>query len=868
MPLSAGSRLGSFEILSPLGSGGMGEVYRAHDRKLGRDVALKVLPPEFADDPMRVARFEREARLLASVNHPAVAHIYGAEEAGEVRYIVMELVPGETLTQKLATGALSIKESLAISRQIAEALEAAHERGIVHRDLKPANVKVTPDGKVKVLDLGLAKALDPKAAAELDISQSPTVVLDQTNPGVILGTAEFLSPEAARGRGTDKRTDIWAFGCILYECLSGRRAFTGETISDILVSILSKEPDWKELPEGTPPKIRELLTRCLQKDVNRRLRDIGEARITLEETLAEMSAPSGPGVAAPDAAPAAPRGRRAVLAGAAILLAAIAIGFWLARRPAPAPPPGDERSLVVLPFQDQSGTPDGRLMASGLSYMLAVRLGGVRGLRVVTPQAAVAAAAQHGDSLEAARAASANLALDGTIMRQGERVRFVYQIRDVQNGAQVHGDVVEGSSSEIFRMQDALTEKVAAALRLPTAPGAPTPAGLETASEQERYLKAIGLMQRYEDPASVDAAITALEQLSRERPNSPLVFAALGRAFLDKFNLSREPSLLERAQAAATRARSLDPEMPETHVTLGNIANRMGRPAEAIQEYERALARRPDSADAVTGMGMALLAAGRAPEAEQAFRRAVSIEPGWWSTHSHLGFFFFRQGRFEEAIAPFRKVTQLLPDNVRGWNNVGAVLLHTGQFEEAKQAFSRSIAIKENDNAYANLGTADYFLGRYDDAVRSFEKAAAMTPRKSSYWMNLGDALWWSAKGRPRAAEAYRKALELAQSELLLNPVDAEARATAGRSLARLGQESAGRAEAEKAVSIDPTNPERLYDCAIVEATAGKPAQALERLGKALEAGLTPAIPERDPDMAEVRKLPGYRDLAKPRKVA
>jgi tetratricopeptide (TPR) repeat protein len=417
-------------------------------------------------------------------------------------------------------------------------------------------------------------------------------------------------------------------------------------------------------------------------------------------------------------------------------------------------------------------------------------------------------------------------------------------------------------------MQDMLTTKVAEALRLPAPPGAPTPAGLDTASEQERYLKAIGLMQRYEDPASVDAAIAALEQLSRERPNSPLVFAALGRAFLDKFNLTRDPASIERAQAAASRARSLDPEMPETHVTLGNIANRTGRAPEAIQEFERALSRRPDSVDAVTGMGMALMSAGRAPEAEQAFRRAVALEPGWWSTHSHLGFFYFRQGRFADAITPFRKVTQLLPDNVRGWNNLGAVALHTGNFDEAKQSFTRSLSIKENDNAYANLGTADYFLGRYDDAVRSFEKAAALTPRKSNYWMNLGDALWWSPNGRGRAAAAYKKAVELAQSELLLNPIDAEARATAGRSLVRLGQESAGRAEAEKALSLEPTNPERLYDCAIVEATAGKPAQALERLGKALEAGLTPAIPEKDPDMTEVRKLPGYRDLARPRKTA
>ncbi|MDQ2979989.1 MAG: serine/threonine protein kinase, partial [Acidobacteriota bacterium] len=274
MSLDRGTRLGSFEVLGPLGAGGMGEVYRASDTRLRREVAIKILPEAFAQDPDRLARFEREARLLASLNHPGLAAIYGLEQAGPVRYIVMELIPGETLAEKLATGALAIPEALDLARQIAEALVAAHEKGIVHRDLKPSNIKVTPDGKVKVLDLGLAKAMDPKPQ-DSDTSKSPTVVLDQTGSGVILGTAEFMSPEQARGKTTDKRTDIWAYGCILFEMLSGRRAFSGETVSDAIAAILTREPDWTRLPRETPSHIRDLLGRCLEKDPNRRLRDIG-----------------------------------------------------------------------------------------------------------------------------------------------------------------------------------------------------------------------------------------------------------------------------------------------------------------------------------------------------------------------------------------------------------------------------------------------------------------------------------------------------------------------------------------------------------------------------------------------------------------
>src|SRR5439155_3929104 len=287
MALQPGTRLGNFEILGPLGKGGMGEVYRARDSRLGRDVAIKILPETFAKDPMRTARFEREARLLAAVNHPGIAAIYGAEEFDSIPCIVMELVPGETLSERMAHGALPSSEALAIAGQIAEALEAAHEKGLVHRDLKPANIKVMPNGKVKVLDLGLAKMME--APLQADHSSFPTQVAEETRPVLVLGTLEFMSPEQARGKPVDKRTDIWAFGCVLFEMLSGHRAFAGETPSDVITAVLSAEPDWDALPPTTPPRIRELVSRCLQKDTGRRLRDIGEARIEIDTELSKVS---------------------------------------------------------------------------------------------------------------------------------------------------------------------------------------------------------------------------------------------------------------------------------------------------------------------------------------------------------------------------------------------------------------------------------------------------------------------------------------------------------------------------------------------------------------------------------------------------
>src|SRR6202163_1320961 len=279
MTLAAGTKLGTYEVRSAIGAGGMGEVYQAHDTKLGRDVAIKVLPEAFAHDADRLSRFQREAKMLAQLNHTNIATIHGLEHSGDTHYLVMELVPGDTLQQRVKReGPVPVEEALAIAKQIAEALEAAHEKGIIHRDLKPANVKLTPEGKIKVLDFGLAKAFAGDASTE-DMSNSPTLSMAATMQGVILGTAAYMSPEQAKGKAVDKRTDIFAFGCVLYELLTGKQAFHGEDVGDILAAVVKSEPDWNRLPEDTPSTIRTLLRRCMRKEKRQRLQDATGVRI-------------------------------------------------------------------------------------------------------------------------------------------------------------------------------------------------------------------------------------------------------------------------------------------------------------------------------------------------------------------------------------------------------------------------------------------------------------------------------------------------------------------------------------------------------------------------------------------------------------
>jgi serine/threonine-protein kinase len=375
MALSPGTRIGAYEVVAKLGEGGMGTVYRARDTKLGRDVALKFVSDAFVKDPDRLARFEREARTLASLNHASIANIYGVHDADGTRALVMEFVDGEDLSLRIARGPMPLDEALSVARQIADALEAAHDSGVIHRDLKPANIKVRPNGAVKVLDFGLAKAIE--GPRQDDLQNSPTITSPaMTAAGLILGTAAYMSPEQAKGRQVDHRADIWAFGCVLYEMLSGRRAFEGDDVTDTLVAVMSKEPDWRRLPPSTPEAIRRLLRRCLAKSASERLRSIGDAKLDIAEAATSPSADSQT-TSAGSRRPARGLSWWGVAAGVtATLLIGAALGWLIGRRGSPPiaaastfamrlslVPPDSEAITVSGNDRDVAISPDGKRIA-------------------------------------------------------------------------------------------------------------------------------------------------------------------------------------------------------------------------------------------------------------------------------------------------------------------------------------------------------------------------------------------------------------------------------------------------------------------------------------------------------------------------
>ena len=466
--MQPGTRLGPYEVVALLGAGGMGEVYRARDTRLGRDIALKVLPEAFASDRERVTRFQREAQLLAALNHPHIASIYSFETVDSVRVIVMELVPGETIRELLHKGPLPLPRALAFAGDVAEALGAAHAKGILHRDLKPSNVKVTPEGRVKLLDFGLAKAFAPGLGGS-DLSESPTLEAGASQKGVILGTAPYMSPEQARGAELDARSDVWAFGCLVFEMLTGKKAFHGPTASDVLVAILDREPDWNALPPDTPPPVVELLKACLAKRVDERLPDLAHARkqIDLVRTgqtpLLPMAAVSSPRVPS----------RSLRFASGSFALLAVAAGItWLALRDRAGRALPSTKLLAVLPAADFTGRSDGRQLCDGFSVSLRSKLQRVSGVSIMLP----AAARLETDAAKVARDTGANLILAPSARKSGDQVQLSYSLALATSPVQIDAGEVTGLESDWFRLENELFARICGSLELGLAAGSGPPA--------------------------------------------------------------------------------------------------------------------------------------------------------------------------------------------------------------------------------------------------------------------------------------------------------------------------------------------------------------------------------------------------------
>ena len=714
--LAAGTQLGPYKILAPLGAGGMGEVYRARDTKLGREVALKILPENFAGDPERRARFEREAQLLASLNHTNIAAIYGLEEANGLRFLVLELVPGKTLAERLSSGRLEVEEALNIARQIAEALEAAHEKGIIHRDLKPANVKLTAGGKAKVLDFGLAKAFAGDSA-EVDLSKSPTITDAGTRQGVILGTAAYMSPEQARGKPLDQRTDIWSFGCVLYELLTGKRAFAGATISDTLAAILTREPTWQALPADTPASIQALLRRCLQKDASRRLQHIGDARIELEEAV---SKPAPEPVVKPAAARPWWRSKPALTASAAALVSLVVLGTWfvLTRTRGEA-----IDSIAVLPFVNAGGDPNTEYLSDGITENLINSFSQLPKLRVIPRSRVFRYKGKEADAEKIGRELNVSTVLTGRVTQRGDSLNIQTELVDVAQVSQLWGRQYNRKFSEIITVQEEIAKEVSEKLRLrPTGEEQKklTKRYTENPEAHQLYLKGRYLWNRRTGP-TLQRAAGYFQQAIDKDPGYALAWAGLADcyALYSFYGVLSPAEAFPKAKEAARKALEIDDTLAEAHASLLWIKS----------QYDW------------DWVG-----------AEREFKRTIELNPNYATVYNWYSVHLGAMGRLDEALALAKRAEEIEPLSLANSTNVGLALYLARQYDQAIEQLRRVLDTDANfPPAHLFLGLAYEQKGMFEEAIAEFQKGSSLSGGEPTMVGALGHA--YAVSGRKDRAQ-------------------------------------------------------------------------------------------------------------------
>lgn len=849
MTLQAGFQIGPYRVVAPIGAGGMGEVYRARDTKLDRDVALKILPPEVASvDALR--RFEKEARAASALNHPNIVAIYDVGHVGSIAYIAMELVEGQTLRGLMSAGPMPVKESLRVAAKIADVLASAHEKGIVHRDLKPENVMISRDGYVKLLDFGLAKV-------RLAIASGDKTQPQQTTTGHVFGTATYMSPEQAAGHAVDFRSDQFSLGVMIFEMIAGKRPFDRPTTPETLTAIIRDDPPL--LPasaDAVSGDLQQVLNRCLAKsplDRYASTRDLAHDLRDLRNRLTSGSQSSQRSLKLE--APRLPL----IAAVAAILLVVTGATLLLTRKAPPAGAPVALQPLAVIPFRDLSGTTDGQIFSDGISEMVSARIAQARGVHVIGPFDG-APAPLGTDPREIARRRGAGLMLTGSVQRIAEGVRLSFQLVDVQSGERRAGDMATAASTDVFSLEDLVAASVLQALNVPRGRrAAAVAAGALTGADQTTYTEAVGLLQRIRDEKSLDRAIDSLQSLLANQRDSAAVNSMLGKALLRKYQLTADRALVDQAAIYAERAVQLDASDADANVTVGELRRVSGRLGDAVTSFESAMTLTPTSVDARLGLADTYDAMGRAADADRLYREAVSLRPSYPDTYGRYGKFCFFRGRYEDAVRLFTRQSELLPDAPRTYANLAGALQALGRYEEALRASQRSIAIQPSTSGYVNLGTCYYSLGRYAEAAKAFEQAAALQPKIFSVWANLGDAYRWAPGERARSLEPYARAITLAREAIAVNPNSAPARGILASCLAKRGDVAGAERELKLALRIDPTNANVLYYAAVIADIRGDRDEAVSWLERAIASGRPADDAARDPELANLRNDPQFR---------
>jgi serine/threonine-protein kinase len=690
-----------YRLVEKIGEGGMGAVWKAVDTTLDREVALKLLPEEFAGDEERLRRFEREAKVLASLNHPSVATIHGLHEAGGLHFLTMELIPGEDLARRLTRGRIPVREAIALLAQVAEALEAAHQRGVIHRDLKPANIQATPLGRVKVLDFGLAKEIRGLTAE--DATSAPTRTTGPTQAGMVMGTTAYMSPEQARGRPLDARTDIWAFGCVFYEALTGVPPFGGDTLPDKLAAVLKDEPRWDALPSDTPASIRDLLRRCLEKDSGCRLADIGIAKGLLTTALADTS----PGLSP----------------------------FTEAER---------GKSIAVLPFTNMSPDPENEYFSDGITEEIISALAQQKDLRVAARTSCFSFKGKQAEIAEVGAKLNVATVLEGSVRKAGNRVRITAQLINVADGYHLWSERYDRELHDVFEIQDETAAAIVEKLRGQLASGAsriPVKRYTRNREAHDMYLKGRFHWNR-RDRGGLQQGLECFRKAAEIDPGYALAHVGIADVYwsLGAYSLQPLKKVLSLGHEAVERALAIDDELPGAYASKGAIHYVGAEWIPSEESFQRAIELDPRHGLAHGYYALLLAVQLRIEEMKEQIQIALEIDPLSQYHHGLGALVNLWIGDHEEAIRLCRKGLEIDPGSFLCSWVYGVTCCDIGETEEGIRYLEKAVEMAGRTPFL--LGFLGYALGRNGQEERARELLAGLDSRSSKEYVLPGIRGW------------------------------------------------------------------------------------------------------------------------------
>jgi serine/threonine protein kinase/Flp pilus assembly protein TadD len=870
----AGRTIGNFEIVEVIGRGGMGVVYLARDTKLDRSVAVKSMPVELQASSTAQARFKREAKLLASLNHPNIAVIHEIVEEKKSGYLILEYIPGQTLAERIAREPLKLEEALSTGQQIAEAVSAAHENGVIHRDLKPDNIKITPDGRVKVLDFGLAKA---------SVSEGKPLEATVTQPGRLMGTPAYMSPEQARGKPSDKRSDIWSFGCIMFEMLTGQLPFEGETATDTLARIIERQPNWEKLPQDTPTNIRTLLRRCLEKKPQQRLQDIGDAVIEIKETLnMPLTAPP---VTTPSSTSLKPHttARHKLRIAATIVvvfligLSVIAVQHILKKE---VPPSLKEIRLVVLPFENLGSTED-EYFADGITDAITARLAGLHGLSVISRQSAMQYKKSEKSPQQIAQELDVDYILEGTVQRERptdptSRVRIIPQLINASEDTNVWTEIYDDDMSEVFPLQSDVAEKVAQALDITLIE--PERQALKTKPTEnmeayEYYLQGNNYYNRgyFENDSRI--AIKMYERAVELDPGFALAYAQLceihSHMYHNGYDNSQER--IAMAKQAVDKALQLDPDLPAAHYALGRYYTAINDFERALEQFAIVLKSQPNYGAAITMTGYTQRSQGKLEQAVINFKRDLELNPRNAKLLYDTADTLSRLRKYSEAERYYDHAISLTPDwpglyRSKAW----LYLLWEGNTEKARAVLEKALENGLTENDFINL------LINLDVFDRNHQEAIDRLSSKPQDIDNLGDLIFncriyghiYTYMDKKELAKKYSdEARNILESRIEERPEGARLHSMLGIFYARLGRKEDAIHEGKLGVELVSNDawptPWRIQDLAHIYAMVGEYDEAINQLEYLLSipGPLSISLLKLDPAWNSLRNHPRFKKL-------